>query len=307
MIRRAASLFSAAAAILLLSTAANAGPRAFVASTGTDANVSSGCGATFPCRSFAAAHAVVDAGGEIIALDSAGYGALTITKSVTIIANPGVYAGIAASTGSAIEIMVPAIHVKLRGLSLKGVGATYGITAWGTNATLSVENCVIANFPSAGVQVLHGSLRVIDSLFQNNGMGIQVMNNANASVAGTRFFGHTSHGIMVEATVPSTVSAVVTDSVSSHNAGSGIHINAQGDGINAFATVTRTTTAYNNAGMVAFATTGVATMVLDNNLSTRNTTGVQVSGAAVVESAGNNTVRLNTTDVVGTMTPMGTL
>jgi hypothetical protein len=55
-------------------------PRAFVASTGSDANAAQACARSAPCRTFQAAVDVVDDGGEVIALDAAGYGAVTITS-----------------------------------------------------------------------------------------------------------------------------------------------------------------------------------------------------------------------------------
>ncbi len=70
--------------------------RTFVASSGADTN---SCAITQPCRSFASAIALTAAGGEVIVLDSAGYGPVTITQSVSIIAPPGVYAGITAFAG----------------------------------------------------------------------------------------------------------------------------------------------------------------------------------------------------------------
>src|ERR1700694_4447420 len=68
---------------------AEAAQRAFVASGGSDANTASGCGLSMPCRSFASAQTVVSDGGEIGALDAAGYGPIAITKNVTIHAKPG--------------------------------------------------------------------------------------------------------------------------------------------------------------------------------------------------------------------------
>jgi len=53
--------------------------RTFVASNGNDAN---SCGRTDPCRSFAAAIAQTNANDEVVAIDSAGYGLVTITQSV---------------------------------------------------------------------------------------------------------------------------------------------------------------------------------------------------------------------------------
>src|SRR5688572_6672741 len=64
--------------------------RTFVSTTGSDANP---CTNTQPCRNFAAAIAKTNAGGEVVALSSGGYGPFTIDKSVTVSA-VGVYAGI---------------------------------------------------------------------------------------------------------------------------------------------------------------------------------------------------------------------
>src|SRR2546430_13238022 len=58
-----------------------AAPRTFVSGLGSDANP---CTRTAPCRTFQMAHDTVDPNGEVLALDSAGYGTLTITKNVTI-------------------------------------------------------------------------------------------------------------------------------------------------------------------------------------------------------------------------------
>ena len=81
------SRLSAAVSVLLFGGALASSPaegaqRVFVASYGNDANTATGCGFANPCRGFTAAMTAVDAGGEVVALDAAGYGAVTITKSV---------------------------------------------------------------------------------------------------------------------------------------------------------------------------------------------------------------------------------
>src|SRR6516162_569662 len=55
--------------------------RVFVSTTGSDGN---GCTFASPCRSFQHAHDTTGAGGEIDVLDPAGYGAVTITKAISI-------------------------------------------------------------------------------------------------------------------------------------------------------------------------------------------------------------------------------
>src|SRR5471032_915995 len=77
--------------------------RAWVSGHGVD---QVGCGApTAPCRSLQYAHDnIVAPGGEIDILDPAGYGAVTITKAISIV-NDGVgTAGVQASQGEAINI-----------------------------------------------------------------------------------------------------------------------------------------------------------------------------------------------------------
>ena len=77
--------------------------RAWVSGHGID---TAACGApTSPCRSLQYVHDnIIAAGGEIDVLDPAGYGSVTITKSLSIV-NDGVgTAGVQATAGDAIAI-----------------------------------------------------------------------------------------------------------------------------------------------------------------------------------------------------------
>src|SRR6516165_12700097 len=69
-------------AICLLSNAAQAqNSRSWVSGVGDDANP---CTRTAPCKTFAGAISKTAPGGTIDALDPGGFGALTITKALTI-------------------------------------------------------------------------------------------------------------------------------------------------------------------------------------------------------------------------------
>src|SRR6266508_4030813 len=93
--------------------------RTFVSAHGSDANA---CTLPSPCRTFAAALAQTSAGGIIDVLDPAGYGALTITKSITIIGRD--WASILVTSGNAITISAnPGDVVNLRGLIIDGAEA----------------------------------------------------------------------------------------------------------------------------------------------------------------------------------------
>src|SRR5437868_10634041 len=94
--------------------------RTFVSSAALDTN---DCSRATPCRSFATAVAAVAAGGEVVVLDSAGYGPTTISKAVTVESPLGVYAGISA-VGSVHGIIVNAgvnDVVVLRNLTINGL------------------------------------------------------------------------------------------------------------------------------------------------------------------------------------------
>ena len=186
--------------------------RTFVASFGNDANTATNCGFTNPCRGFTAAHSVTSSGGEIIALDAAGYGAIAITKSITITANQGFYAGISASSGNAVTIATAAVNVTLRGLNINGIGGANGISM--TNGSrLSIENCVISNFSGAGLVVnANAVIRVLDSIFRDNGDGILLDGGVTASVSGSKFLGNGDRGIFLSVEGTTTNNLSVADS-----------------------------------------------------------------------------------------------
>src|SRR6266568_4863825 len=97
--------------------------RTFVsAAGGNDANP---CTLTLPCRNFQAAIAQTASGGEVIVLDSGGYGTVTISQAVSLIAPPGVYAGISVFSGAGITVSAGASDVVvIRGLTLNGLGGS---------------------------------------------------------------------------------------------------------------------------------------------------------------------------------------
>src|SRR5689334_19511287 len=133
-------LAAACIAALLASVAHDAlaaSQRTFVASTGVDTHP---CTLAQPCRTFGAALAQTSAHGEIIVIDSAGYGPVTINKSVSIVAPPGIYAGLTVFSGDGITVNAGASDtVVLRGLTINGQGGNEGVVI--THAgTVQVED-----------------------------------------------------------------------------------------------------------------------------------------------------------------------
>jgi hypothetical protein len=95
--------------------------RTFVSGLGNDINP---CSRTAPCRTISHSLMGTSAGGEVIVLDSAGYGTFSITQSVSIIAPPGVYAGISVFSGDGIDINAGSTDtVILRGLTVENQGS----------------------------------------------------------------------------------------------------------------------------------------------------------------------------------------
>jgi len=128
---------------------AHARARVFVASYGNDNNP---CTFGSPCKTFQNAVNVVDPGGEVTAIDSAGFGPIIINKSVTITSPDGVEAGIVpVAGGDAIDVNAGLTDaVVLRGLTLNGSGIAYNGIVFNSGANLTVANCVAQNFVYAG-------------------------------------------------------------------------------------------------------------------------------------------------------------
>src|SRR5919201_4472490 len=94
--------------------------RTWVSGVGDDANP---CSRTAPCKTFAGAISKTACGGEIDALDPAGYGAVTITKPITIDGGGGQVASILASgvPGVTVSLQNTGGVVILRNLRINGI------------------------------------------------------------------------------------------------------------------------------------------------------------------------------------------
>src|SRR5215813_51446 len=131
--------------------------RTWVSGVGSDANP---CSRTAPCKTFAGAISKTAAGGEIDVLDPGAYGAVTITKAITIDGGGGQVASILASGGiNGINVSAGASDVvTLRNLRINGVegtpsgGGLNGIR-YLSGGGLHVEDCYIFGFTGDGINV----------------------------------------------------------------------------------------------------------------------------------------------------------
>src|SRR5215813_848079 len=132
------------AVIAFASIAQAQATRTWVSGVGDDANP---CSRTAPCKTFAGAISKTAQGGEIDALDPGGFGALTITKAITIDGS-GTFASVlnAGTTGFNVSAGANDI-VTIRGLSFQGVrqGTTPGTNGikFNSGKGLNVLDCII--------------------------------------------------------------------------------------------------------------------------------------------------------------------
>ena len=187
-----------AALFIVSAPAVAAAQRTFVSSSGSDANA---CTLSAPCRSFASAIAQTSANGEVIVQDSGGYGPVTLTTSVSIIAPAGVYGGITVSSGAGITIDGSNIKVVLRGLTINGQGGAVGID-FHQGARLTIEDVEIANMSSDGIRaVAPGSTVAIMSTVtrDNGGVGVSVAAGASVTISNSVLANNGTRGVFASA------------------------------------------------------------------------------------------------------------
>ena len=139
--------------------------RTWVSGVGDDVNP---CSRTAPCKTFAGAISKTAAGGEISVLDPGGYGAVNITKSITLSGvgeNASILVG-SATNGISINAG-PTDVVTLRGLQINGLGVGLAGIRFNTGAALIVDEVNVFGFETA-IETFTGATTVNRSVFSNN-------------------------------------------------------------------------------------------------------------------------------------------
>ncbi len=157
--------------------------RTWVSGVGDDANP---CSRTAPCKTFAGAISKTAAGGEISVLDPGGYGAVTITKSMTI-SGYGEHASILAAGTNGININGAGVVVQLKHLQLDGLGTgLVGICAL-LAAVLVVDDVSIWGFQT-GIQVESGNALIDHALVTSNSVfGVNALGTSSVTVENSMF------------------------------------------------------------------------------------------------------------------------
>ena len=150
--------------------------RTWVSGVGDDVNP---CSRTAPCKTFAGAISKTAAAGEIDCLDPGGFGAVTITKAITIdcthvsggVLSSGTNGIVINATGATDSVVLrnlviqgagtgldgikilAAFEVHLEDVDIKGVTLAGVEVAASANVNLTMQDCTISEAGSAGVSL----------------------------------------------------------------------------------------------------------------------------------------------------------
>ena len=177
-------------ALALPAVASAQATRTWVSGVGDDANP---CSRTAPCKTFAGAISKTANGGIIDALDDGGFGAVTITKPVTIDGGHHT-AGLLASGGINAINVAAGVNDKivLKNLNMEGNGTTLGLNGIRITQAKSVKvyNSTISNFSRSGISLEPNAgvttqlVASHNQIYDNGGNGVNVapLNTAVANV-----------------------------------------------------------------------------------------------------------------------------
>jgi hypothetical protein len=279
--------------------------RTWVSGVGDDVNP---CSRTAPCKTFAGAISKTAIGGEIDALDPGGFGAVTITKSITIDGGSA-FASVLASGVNGINVSIasgnandPERRVVLRRLSINGTGisGTAGVRTGvkginvNTNGAVSVlvENCYIQNFTQEGITwtAAGGYLSVKDTNIFNCNVGINAQTATGVVVAAldhVRIEKMSANGI----TYGQAAFGTISNSWFQFNGGDGISMASN----NTIGQVHVESSVTNQNGSAGTRSGGAgSTLTISNTRISGNSIGPATGGGAFV-SHGNNEISGNGT------------
>ena len=286
--------------LFVTTPAAAQATRTWVSGVGDDVNP---CSRTAPCKTFAGAISKTAAGGEINCLDPGGFGAVTITKSITIDCLHGAgFGSVLASATNGVNINDSAtatpntIDVILRGLHINGSGTTLGLNGinFTSGRSLIVEDVYIEDFSQAGIRIApSGVARVAisNSSMDNANIGLRIQpsgagGNARVQVVNSRFFDNEGDAVHVETTGNTNVAGIVVD----------IEGSDMSNGTNGIVVITPVGT---NSAIVN---------VNDSSIFNNPGNALSVNGANAIIRASGNTITTNgaaTSIVSGTIASYG--
>ena len=309
---------------------------------GSNGNTGTGCAITTPCADLNHALSVLGTGGANVVIIVGGgiFGPVVLTQDIDIIGtDPNEYANIIAdptlavgcighlpgscvppNNGYAVEFAGgPTDGLRLSHVAVRSSGGTSSALKFGSGIDLKVMYSVFnGGDTSPAVQIYpnNGATSQVNVYFAHNeisgGSGalagaVEVMPSGSTSVG--LHFNHmqvhgAAFGIRTDGSLIASgrnVSTFVSESE---------FFGFNGAAVNAFSVAgTGTVNAVFDTTRVLYANVALkangplSSVVLTNNTVSGNFTGVQVLNSATVLTSGNNTIRNNTTNISGSLTP----
>jgi Right handed beta helix region len=277
--------FSAAVAAFLtlgqVSSHAQA-TRTWVSGVGDDANP---CSRTAPCKTFAGAISKTAINGSIDCIDPGAYGAVTITKSISIDCHEH-FAGVLGSGTNGIIINIPTPSptdpqrsVRIRNLVIDGSGSNTrtglkGIRIISANAVY-IEDTLIRNFTQEGIRderIAGGALFINNTTVQDNTLaGISITPASGA--------------VRIDASIANSIVERSTDGI---KVGSGARVMVKRAIISG----------HSGAGISVAGPAGAARVTVDDSVISSNGTGI-VRGGGGAANLSNNDIANNATGKTG--------
>jgi hypothetical protein len=264
--------------------------RTWVSGVGDDVNP---CSRTAPCKTFAGAISKTASPGIINCLDPGGFGALTITKSITIDCTATLGSTLSSGTQGIVISAQPTDKIVLRNLDINGAGVTLGTN--GVNivqaASVSLFNVKIANYSGQGVQTTNSSTQisvVIDhcQILNNNGTGVLAASTGSGTTLLTVSNSEIStNGVGIDVESGSSA-AQVSNTVISRNSGDGFKLGPGTSG----AALESDNISFNGNG-VNVATAGGVARLARNMIHANFTNGI--TGAGATQCYGSNVINGN--------------
>ncbi|MEI9997235.1 MAG: hypothetical protein WDM91_21745 [Rhizomicrobium sp.] len=271
--------------------------RTWVSGVGDDVNP---CSRTAPCKTFPGAISKTAPGGSIDCLDPAGFGALTVTKAITLECSEGAGEGgilVAGTNGITVNAGANDVVI-LTGLQIDGgpIGSnSLAGVRFIAGRVLEIQNCQIRNFtggspngygvsfvPAAGATTQQ--LIITDTTITTNGSGTGATGTGAA--------------INVAPTGSGTVN-VTLDRVEVVNNAQGVTINSTGmSGGAVTATISDSTLASSQTGLTVAGTTPVTAMLIRDRISNNAGFGIITAGSGSSVKVGYSTITGNGTSLI---------
>ncbi|CAN5493054.1 right-handed parallel beta-helix repeat-containing protein [soil metagenome] len=280
--------------------------RTYVSGFGDD---SLPCTRLAPCRTFFGAMIRTATGGEIDCIDAAGFGPLTITRSMTIACDVTVgQGGVFALANNAITINIPATsYVTLSGLLINGLGnsaspAMLNGVSIVQGGVVTIRNSTITGF-TAGFGINFTPTATAQLMLDD----VAVTGNGNAATALTG-------GLFVKPAAGVTATVRVAGGRFRNNANTALRLDTVGTvGATINATLDGSSLSANTIGVLAKAPSGTGTirlMVLRSTIDQNLSYGLIASGTGTTIRVGGSGITNNGTGVFptgfGTLLSYGT-